>query len=153
MSTKNETKNEKKNDKKDGLLGYLEVRLISLEHIPLPIKQIAWNDVVLGVNIGVGNTKRRTASRVYIQNKETTADFDCNVRIGVRLRDIDDIDDARVVLTLFCVPKNEDVEEQKDSNENEQSKDNPAKYLVAARVLPFMHLRENGHRIRRFRRR
>jgi hypothetical protein len=149
MSTKNETKNETKNDKKDGLLGYLEVRLISLEHIPLPIKQIAWNDVVLGVNIGVGNTKRRTASRVYIQNKETTADFDCNVRIGVRLRDIDDIDDARVVLTLFCVPKNEDVEEQKDSNENEQSKDNPAKYLVAARVLPFMHLRENGHRIKR----
>ena len=56
MSTKNETKT----NKKEGLLGYLEVRLISLEHIPLSIKEIAWYDVIMGVNIGVGKSKLRT---------------------------------------------------------------------------------------------
>jgi hypothetical protein len=147
--------------KKVGLLGYLEVRLISLEHIPLPIKQIAWYDVAMGINIGMGPTKQRTAGRVYIQNKETTADFDCNIRIGVRLRDIEDIDDARVVLTLFCIPKRKadnkpeaNIDEGKEGKEGQEGKEgkegpNPHRHLRAARVLPFMHLRDNGHRIKR----
>ena len=137
--------------KKEGLLGYLEVRLISLEHIPLPIKQIAWYDVVMGINIGIGKAKHRTAGRVYIQNKETTADFDCNIRIGVRLRDIEDIDDARVVLTLYCKPKA--GSEQERASEGKESKEgaNPHRHLRAARVLPFMHIRSqmNGTRIKR----
>jgi len=148
MSTKNETKT----NKKEGLLGYLEVRLISLEHIPLSIKEIAWYDVIMGVNIGVGKSKLRTAGRVYIQNKETTADFDCNVRLGVRLKDIADIDDARVVLTLFCIPKKKDEGKQQDAQteqKGEQKENNNHKHLAAARVLPFMHLRDNGHRIKR----
>ena len=53
----------------------------------------------MGINIGIGKAKNRTAGRVYIQNKETTADFDCNIRIGVRLRDIEDI--AIFVQSIF----------------------------------------------------
>ena len=146
MSTKEEPESKTSSPSKiEGLLGYLEVGLISLEHIPLDTKQIAWYDVVMGISIGVGPTKKRTAGRVYIQNKETTADFDCSVRLGVRLRDIQDIDDARAVLTLYCVPKVEDEQ----SEEGKDEKGATGRHLAAARVLPFLHLRQQGHRIKR----
>ena len=129
------------------LLGYLEVKLINVERVPLSPKQIAWTDVAVGLSVGVGKVKKKTASRVFLQNKKATADLECTCRLPVRLSDIQDIDDARLVIRLLCIPKREN-EVSSGGSSNNSSIFN--KFMVAARVLPFLHLRENGHRLKRF---
>lgn len=133
-------------------MGHLEVKLINVERVPLSSKKIAWTEVAMGLSVGVGRVRKKTAGRVFIQNKKTTADFECTCRLPVRLSDIDDIDDARLVLRLMCIPKRGDAgAAAPTAGAGAKTASDPfTKYTVAARVLPFMHLRENGHRLKRF---